>query len=423
MPPTTHSKLGASSAHRWMNCPGSVALLETVPRRDSVYAARGTAAHFLAEKAMREGRATAYWAGRRILVLRGGCSMLKVGARNDAAHLVDDDMIRGTQTYVDALRQDDAACPGAVKGLESTFDLDWLAPGMNLFGTNDALVGQPFGVLRVYDYKNGRKYVGAESNPQLLYYALGALGPDNPNEYTEVELVIVQPNAEYGPAVKRWRCGVEEVYRWGRDVLLPAALVAAKPDAPCIAGPWCAESFCDAQAVCPALTKRAVEVSRGLFSPVPAERPTALPAPAEMTQAQVLAVLEHGAAVESWISEVRGYALNALQSGQDVTAGRYKVVHGQSRRRYTDAAEERLTATLRAKAYEDPKIVGITRAEKLLADELGWEKAKVKEFMAGITEKPLGNPVLVPADDPRPAIEAPKFTAVDDPDAPDFLDI
>jgi hypothetical protein len=328
-------------------------------------------------------------------------------------------MARAVQVYLDTLRGD--ARPGMVKSLETRFSLDWLAPG--LFGTNDASLGQPFVRLGVYDYKNGRMFVGAEENPQLLYYALGALGEDNPNEYEEVELVIVQPNAEYGPAVKRWRCTVEWLYQWGREVLLPAVLRALEVGAPCIAGPWCKTTFCDAQAVCPALAAKAVEISRGFFSPVPAERPAALPAPSTLAQAQVLAVLEHGAMVESWIDEVRGYARHSLELGNDVTGGAYKLVRGRTRRVMKDAAESELVKLLRADAFEQ-KLVGVTAAEKLLAERLGWEKPKVKEFMATITESPLGGLTLVPAADARQAVQPTSgFFPVEGADSAGFLDI
>lgn len=404
-----------------MNCPGSVALLETVPKRESIYAANGSAAHYLAEQAMRQGRPAAYWMGRRLLRVGDGWSILKPGARNPKAHEVDADMARAVQVYLDVLRQDAAEAPGAIKGLETRFNLDWLAPG--LFGTNDASLGQPFGRLRVYDYKHGRMFVGAEENAQLLYYALGALGEDNDHEYAEVELVIVQPNAEYGPAVKRWCCTVERLYWWGHEILLPAVHRALEVGAPCIAGPWCESSFCDAQAVCPTLGAKAVEISRGFFSPVPAERPAALPAPSALAQAQVLAVLEHGAVVESWIDEVRAYARQSLELGNDVTGGAYKLVRGRTRRVMKEAAEGELAKLLRADAYEQ-KLVGVTEAEKRLADRLGWEKAKIKEFMTTITETPLGNLTLVPASDARQAVQPTSgFSPVEGADAPGFLDI
>ena len=50
-----HALLSPSAAHRWCNCPGSVALTKDLPNASSPYAEEGTRAHRLAELAL------AYW--------------------------------------------------------------------------------------------------------------------------------------------------------------------------------------------------------------------------------------------------------------------------------------------------------------------------------------------------------------------------
>lgn len=48
-----HSPIGASSAHRWFACPGSVELIKQAPKEQSnVHAERGTAAHTVLEKCL-----------------------------------------------------------------------------------------------------------------------------------------------------------------------------------------------------------------------------------------------------------------------------------------------------------------------------------------------------------------------------------
>jgi len=68
MPPKKHSDIGASSAGRWLNCPGSVKLLQDVPRKDSVYAQSGTAQHYIAEKCLRERKDAIYFRGHNVNV-------------------------------------------------------------------------------------------------------------------------------------------------------------------------------------------------------------------------------------------------------------------------------------------------------------------------------------------------------------------
>lgn len=393
MPPKKHSDLGASSAGRWLNCPGSVRLLLDVPKKDSIYSQNGTAQHYVAEQALIKNRPAAYYQGRKI----------NVKAEDGGVVGIDftEDMARAVQVYLDCIRGD-ATEYGGELAVEKQFHLDWLHE--DLYGTNDASLGVPFGTLRVYDYKSGRKAVDPKENPQLMYYALGAIGQGNPNEYDRVQLVIVQPNGE-GAAIKRWSNPVDYFFRWRDEVLMPGVAAALEPDAPCNAGPWCEKHFCDALPVCPTVRAKACEVAQGFFRPVKAERPARLPSPQSMTDEQVLAVLEHGSMVESWIDEVRSYARRKLELGDDITGGLYKLVRGKANRKLTDKAEAELVKFLKDKAYES-KLIGVTEAEKRLAKNLGWEKAEIKAFMEGITERPEGALTLVPASDSRPAVVA-----------------
>ena len=387
---------------RWMRCPGSPRLLKDVPKKDSIYALNGTAQHYVAEKCLREDKAAAYFQGREIVVERMDGGLEKV--------MMTDEFCQAVQVYVDCIRRDMEARPGAELVVEHKFALDWVHEA--LFGTNDASLGMPFGRLTVYDYKSGRTPVAAEENPQLMYYALGAVGEDNPNDYEDVELVIVQPMGD-GPSIKRWTITVDDLMRWKDEVLLPAVLATYEPDAPCIAGPWCEKHFCDARPVCPAIAKKANEMAQGIFSPVVEARPKVLPAPEALRPEQIVAILDHGDMVTGWIEEVRGYAVRQAMAGTDVTGGRYKVVRGRSNRKMNDKAEAQLTRYLRAEAYDRPKLIGVTEAEKRLAKILGWEKPKIKEFMEEITERPEGKLTLAPSNDSRPAVNAgPNFTAV-----------
>lgn len=402
MPPSTHSALGASKAGQWLNCPGSVRLLKTVPKKESKYAQDGTAQHYVAEQCLTKNRNAAYYQGRKINV---ETSSGVVGIE------FTDDHARAVQVYLDTVRKDTAETPGAVLEVEKKFHLDWLHP--DLYGTNDANQGVPFGTLRVYDYKGGRKAVEPVWNPQLMYYALGAIGQGNPKDYDEVELVIVQPNGE-GPAVKRWSCKTEVVLNWADTILVPKAKAALEPDAPCIAGPWCEKHFCDAMAVCPAIREKANIVARQVFTPVATNAPApALPAPAGMSKEQILAVLIHGDMVCAWIDEVRGYVHRKIEAGEDPTDGAFKLVRGKANRKMSDKAEVELAKYLKARAYEQ-KLIGVTEAEKRLSKELGWEKADVKAFMEQITERPEGKLLLAPEADSRPAVQVgPLFTPVE----------
>jgi hypothetical protein len=73
-----HSRIGASSMHRWATCPGSVRLSKDMPNISSSYAEEGTRAHELAE-----------------LILTG----------KDVPGDVDPEMLEAVMVYVDAIRE------------------------------------------------------------------------------------------------------------------------------------------------------------------------------------------------------------------------------------------------------------------------------------------------------------------------------
>jgi len=60
-----HSEFGASSAYRWMACPGSVSMSRGVPNTSSVYAEEGTAAHEMGELAIKAGKPASAYVGAK----------------------------------------------------------------------------------------------------------------------------------------------------------------------------------------------------------------------------------------------------------------------------------------------------------------------------------------------------------------------
>lgn len=318
MPPNAHSILGASSSHRWLNCPGSVRLSAGMPKTSSKYAEEGTAAHELAEMCLRNHEHALEYLG----------SFITVG---ETAYEVTDEMVEAVQLYLNTVRADfREAGPGAELMVEKRFHLDWLYDGM--FGTNDALVGQPFGLLRVYDLKYGAGVaVEVEDNPQLMYYALGAAHGET---YEEVELVIVQPRAQHpdGP-VRRQRMWVAELDRWADEVLLPGAEATAKADAKLSTGDHC--RFCPALAVCPAQKEVAVSNAQFAFR----DAPTAPPVATSLAPAELKQILDKAPLIEAWLDACREHVKVLLEGGADPKELGYKLVAGRATRKWKDEGE------------------------------------------------------------------------------------
>ena len=101
-----HAKLGASGSDRWMNCPGSIRTAHGLPDTTSIYAQEGTAAHSLAERALRKGLDCDVWLDTQI----------------DGIN-VDEDMVGAVQVFVDLVHQqiENAGSAGVELKIEEKF--------------------------------------------------------------------------------------------------------------------------------------------------------------------------------------------------------------------------------------------------------------------------------------------------------------
>ena len=382
---TGHSFIGASSAHRWMNCPGSVRLYASLPeRRTTEYALTGTAAHEVAERCLKGNLEPVTFVGTEIALLEGNV-------------LVTEDMAEAVGVYVDCVRSDLAKFGGKLL-VEQSFSLDWLHEGM--FGRNDAsIVPALFGTLRIYDYKNGRKPVSAEGNPQGMYYALGALGERNLLFIENVEIVIVQPNAFGKEPVERFRISVEDLYGWAENVLLPAAKRTEDPGAPCIPGDWC--TFCEAAHLCPAREEAALS----LLDAVPDKGAVAsLPPVNTLTPARigVLSAFFQSEEFTSWVKALAAEEQAMLARGVDVPGRKLIETIVRGNRRW--ASEEALTQELGKELGDElfnQKIKSPAQLEKVLVQR-GIPKKEAEERLAKfITRDESPKAIVVSDNDPR----------------------
>lgn len=387
---STHSKIGASGMYRWSQCPGSVALSAGLPDSSSSYAREGTAAHELAEAALTGSLQAPSFVG------------LRIGTKKDGFD-VTEEMAEAVQVYLDAVRE----CPGELL-IEHKFDLSAVHPG--LFGTADAVVlDRERKRLHVFDYKHGAGVaVAVENNPQLLYYALGALLTVGKNAPVKtVEIVIVQPRCDHpdGP-VRRWEIEAVDLIDFASD-LVKFAKATEEKDAPLNPGHWC--KFCKAVAICPRLKKDALDMFDKVG--VPEEgKPYDLAAVAE--------ALRKFPAIEAWIAGVREFAYAAADRGEEVPG--FKLVDKQARRQWV--GEDREVAAMiktnfpavMEESLTTVKMKGLTDVENIIAITTGMKKKDVGPALAtfGITKKESSGTTLVPVEDKRPAVTG-KTTADD----------
>jgi hypothetical protein len=357
-----HSKLGASSMYRWSACPGSVRASEGIESKSSSYAEEGTAAHALAEHCLRHGYGTGRFAKDP----------------NSPAEMRD-----AVQVYLDAVRGA-ITCPDDVLHIEQRFDLSAVYPGC--FGTADAVVWQPrTRTLIVFDYKHGAGIpVKVGGNPQLDYYALGALLSLGYPAKT-VRKVIVQPRCEHpdGP-VRSVETTPFELLEFRADLVAYARATEA-PDAPLVPGDHC--RFCPAAAVnCSALRSKAQAVAKTEFAPQ-------LPYDPE----QLSLALESIPALEAWVKNVREFAYAEAEAGR--CPPRHKIVQKRSTRRWRDEGE-----VVDALQQTHSDIADFFEPRALLSPAQ-LEKKVGKEFVAQYTSAESSGHVLVPDSDRRPAVK------------------
>lgn len=286
---TAHSLLGASAAHRWLNCPGSFALSRTAPHRPtSVYAATGTLAHEYIEQASSLGfrRMDAKWLGQ-----------VRTVDGHDIE--IDQDFLDGVNVMIDYLAE--RHLTGVLLGVEQRVSLDGCfnpAPPVPVFGTLDAAAFlPPVKTLEIIDYKNGSKVVSPVENSQLMFYAAGAM-PLAKDDVRNIRLTIVQPHAGGAP-IRSWDLAPVDLAMWIDDVLVPGVEACTKPDAPIVPGSWC--HFCPVSHACPVLHADAVEAAQREFDDI-ADDATDL--------ALSLDIAERA---ELWIKRVREFAEEQLK--------------------------------------------------------------------------------------------------------------
>lgn len=361
MPPSEHSKLGASSYARWKACPGSVALSEGVPRHPTIYAAEGTLAHKLAEQSLRRGRDPHEAVGAVDNIDGFDLSVTK-------------EMADAVAEYVDFIRELEKH--GAKVELEKKLSLTSIHPA--LFGTADCVAIMPDDGLVIVDYKHGAGVrVEVEGNSQLrAYAAYAAAAMDSVPEY--VEVVIVQPRSfEDGDSIRRWRFDALE--------LLPVmaglkkdAMATEQPDAPLSAGEHC--KFCPAKALCPKTTEVANAAAAEVFAPV--TEPGRLDYSPE-AMGRRLSIIPR---LKSYIEAVEEFALAEANAGR-IPVG-YELTPTRATRKWNNEVEVKkripeMFGIPEEDLYDEPKMLSPAKLEKL--PEVKKRKEELAEFYSSVS--------------------------------------
>ena len=354
-----HAKLSASGSHRWLACPGSVAAEQPYTDTGSVFALEGTRAHELADMCLKSGTNADMYLGHEI---ENG--------------IVDAEMVEHVQSYVDYVQ--------SFKGdrfyeqrVEYT---DWVPGG---FGTSDAIVVQPNGVVHVIDLKYGKGIaVDATENTQGIMYALGVyqlLGDiyDNLHTFT---VHIYQPRIGN---FSEWSISVDDLLKRGEWIAQRAEL-ALSDDAQRVPGEkQC--NWCKHKANC-------VELKQYMHDVIAADFDD-LTSPDTLTKDQLIEIHNHKSMIGGWLDAIEQKILGDMLDGKKYPG--VKLVEGRSLRKWSN--EQTIATVLVDELGENAytrKLLTPAQAEKALG------KAK-KSMLADHITKPPGKPTIAPLSDKR----------------------
>ncbi|EPY06654.1 phage-like protein [Paenibacillus alvei TS-15] len=372
-----HALLSASGADRWINCPPSARLCESIPDRRSEYADEGTAAHELSELKLKRSIFPCNSKARAELE----AAMQLFTGTNEYYNA---EMENAVQRYVEVVEERfmeaKARSFDAVVMLEERLDFtEWVPEG---YGTGDVVLIAD-GVLEIIDLKYGKGVpVSAVGNPQLRLYGLGAWSAYNwMFDIKEVRMTIVQPRLD---SVSTDTLLVDELLQWAETVVKPAAALAFAGEGVFMAGSHC--RWCKVKGNCRARADENMKALAHEFKD-----------PALLSLEEIGLTLVVAEQLQAWAKDVQEYAFGQAMIGNRIP--QWKLVEGRSNRTITD--KDAAWAAFRAAKLESDKylkpqeLYGIGELEKRIG------KKELTKLLDGLIVKPQGKPVLVPETDPR----------------------
>jgi hypothetical protein len=401
-----HSPIGASTAYRWFECPGSVALAEKAPPQEqNEYAARGTAAHWVLEECLtKKGKTPSDFIG---------IVAPKEVVKDFEIELTDDDCeaVQEALDFINEVRREGKF----ILEVEAKFNLDSI--DKDLFGTSDVvLIESNFDRLKIIDYKHGSGVpVQVENNKQLKYYALGAIQyaakkhkRDDPtlfgwaSLFKEVEIIVAQPRCRHKDgAFRRWVVPSSEIEKFA-DELKQKANETRQKNAPLKSGDHC--RWCPALAICPQFQNAVVDSAKADFRKVSDEKNLKLPDPSSLTLPEIAKIMRFSDMINEWLKAVQSHVHVMLEHGEEVPG--FKLVKKRANRKWIseDTVLERCSLVVPEDELYTKKIKSPNQVEKVLGK-------KHKDLIKDLYETPDNGTTVAPDHDPRNEV---KGSAVQD---------
>lgn len=389
-----HARCAPSSASRWMECAGSVAMEDNEREETSKFAEEGTTAHDFAAK----------W--------------LLLGAP-DSALQSNEEMLENVAFYVEFVqsRVQDHYDRGATKVtllVEQKLPLEDVTGERGATGTSDVVLLIEFAEtseIEVIDLKYGRGVEVSDDDPQLPIYSLGAMRKFGlMHEFVRVFTTVVQPRVNRSP--QPIEHSIDEMETFAKVVMERATLaLGILSDGPATALNHLKVSekgcrFCKAKAKCPEIARHVHDTVFGEIQPIEGDKLEAIDETNFVGSRTDFAHLlpkfmDRVPVIEAWVGYIRAKVEQLLIEGKPVAG--YKLVVGRSGARKWTSEDAVLPVML---GYHVPRELIMTPPELRSPADLEKKLKKTHtpawNAVQGLIAQAPGKPSVATIDDPRP---------------------
>lgn len=364
----THALLSSSASHRWLNCPPSARLSESIEDKESEFAREGTDAHALCEYKL-----------EKVL------GLTKEPQPNLSYYNQEmEESANGYVSYIlEILEEIKKTCKDPIVLIEQKLDFSkFVREG---FGTGDCLIVAD-DILHIIDFKYGKGVqVDAYENPQMKLYAIGGVEIfDGIYDIKKVSMTIYQPKLSN---ISTFELSKEELYKWAENTLKPRAELAYKGEGEFKVGSWC--RWCKCKDTCRKRAEENMKLAGYEFKEPPL-----------LQDEEIVDILNKVDGLVEWSNSIKEYALRCAINGKKWSG--YKLVEGRSNRKYSDDSKVIEVVTNAGFDPFEKKLITITEMQKRLG------KVKFSELLSDLIIKPTGKPTLVVDSDKRPEINIAK---------------